>query len=159
VVGQDCESPGLPPLTFMEHTRLTWQELSEFRQAPKLRLDGDAQGVVKELLEIDPSIDVRISKQTGDIVVYAVDDSDKEYIVTTAKELDKCIVHTVRQIRDMSYDLAKAADAADDAAQKRQEAALGEKIREKGEELAWGFRRDLGLYRDSQRSKRSWGKK
>jgi hypothetical protein len=70
----------------------------------------DVQGVARDLREIDPSLRLMYDESVPHWVVmqsiHNPDGSTSEHLVTTMKgDLDKRIVHRVRQVADPSYDL------------------------------------------------------
>ena len=122
-------------------------------------VEDDVCNVVRDLQELDPSFRVRFSEAGNYFVVYQVIDGEKEHLVTTTTELDQRLVKRMREITDPSYDYSAELEKLEDKADAEKQKQMDETMEQAGERISHAIRKDMGFWRDSARSKKSWGKK
>lgn len=121
-------------------------------------IDADVGEVVQQIKQINPDLHVRHSEAGNYFVVYYRNPITKyERMVTTAQELDKRLVNRMKKLNDGDYDYLAELARLDAQADTAKEAAEKERIGEMAERLAHALRQDLGVWKDSARSKKRWG--
>lgn len=124
-----------------------------------ITIDNDVGGIVKQIRDINPDLHVRFSELGEYFVVYYRDPlTNDEHLLTTAQELDGRLVKRVARVTSGNYDYLAELARLDSAAAAEKNARIKEQIGDSAERLAHALRKDLGIWKDSARSKRSWGK-
>lgn len=122
-------------------------------------IEADVGDNVRQIKEVNKNLFVRYSDAGGYFVVfYRHPVTLKERLVTTAKELDGRLVNRIRRLNSDSYDYIAELEKLDSAAEQAKLDAEKERIGDLAERLAHALRKDLGVWKDSARSKQSWGK-
>lgn len=140
----------------IEPTRVS---LNQYRQhnGKWYEIDKDVCNVAADLKDIDPHLRLRASEQ-GHYVVYWLYDNGDEDLITTSVDLDQRIVNLMKKLGSSDYDYVTELDRLDSQAKKQADYEFSQKIGEIGERLVHALRKDLGVYKDSARNKRVWGK-
>lgn len=136
--------------------------LQKSKDGKMMIVENDVGNVATDIQAI--SDDLRLSyNERGDyFVVYQVIELPngyvKEHLVTTSKTCDPRLVQRVREITSDAYNFAEEMEKQDAKADKEHDARMREKVGEKGERLSHALRKDLGVEKDSARSRKNWGK-
>lgn len=156
-------NPRLSPLILtMEIEPATVEQIKIARDGRLVTISDDVGNVARDLRALHPTLRLRHSESAGHFIVYQeIEKSDGEiiqHLVTTAQQCDQRLVRRVAQIIHPSYDLHKELDKVEAESWEKIEDEMDEWIEDQGDCLAHAMRKDLGINKDSARSKKSWGK-
>lgn len=111
-------------------------------------IDDDVGGFAQRLKEIDSSLKLRVSDNTGLFVVYQQLPHGREHLVTTAQELDGRLVRHVAELvhrhRHDRYDFTAELERADREADRAADHAFSEEHGPIAERLHHAIRKDMG---------------
>jgi hypothetical protein len=145
------ENDDLEPISLAQYKRA--------KDGKMILVDSDVGNIVQQIKAVNKDLCVRHSDLGKFFVVFYRNPlNGKERLVTTAKDLDGRLLNRIKKLNSGEYnylaELAKLDAQADAAKEER----LKEQMGEAAERLAHAIRKDLGVWKDSSRSKKSWGK-
>ncbi len=137
---------------------VTLDQLKRGKNGKMVLVESDVGGIVQQIKQINPNLCVRHSDLGGYFVVFFRNpDNGKERLITTAKSLDGRLVNRMHKLNSGNYDYLAELARLDREADKAKDERIKEEMGEIAERLAFALRKDLGIWKDSSRSKRRWG--
>lgn len=112
-----------------------------------IEIESDVGDIAKRLQEIDKRLFLRVSNDQNVFAIFAKENG-KEYLVTTATELDARLIERIQKISSPGYNYAAELDKIDRQAKKDAEYAFDQAVGKSAEELAYAMRKELGLTKD-----------
>lgn len=143
----------------MEIKPATIAQLKRGKAGKMIAIDADVGGVAQAIEAMGKNLKLRYS-ELGEyyVVFHRNPDSGKETLLTTAQELDHRLVHRLELVTNGTYDYLAELEKLERQKDDEADYLLAQRSGIAAERLAHALRKDLRLYGDAARSRKSWGK-
>lgn len=137
---------------------VSFDQLKRGKDGKMVIVESDVGNIVQQIKAVDKNLCVRHSDVGKFFVVFHRNpDNGKERLITTAKDLDGRLLNRIKKLGSGNYDYLAELARLDREADKAKDARIKEQFGDAAERLSHALRKDLGVWKDSARSKRRWG--